>query len=115
MMAIPSTTINIKPSTILEIMSATLRPVDIAIASFYLLFLKNFADCEYERDNEKVLVTGARRRKFASCLLLPAYCRLSLHDPSAADNFIAAIEDRRLARRDRALRFVELDPSATVR
>src|SRR6266568_4159283 len=41
-------------------------------------------------------------------------CLLSLHDPSAADNFIAAIEDRRLARRDRALWLVKFYAGAII-
>ncbi|PYS44853.1 MAG: hypothetical protein DMF71_02030 [Acidobacteria bacterium] len=69
--------------TIPEIMSATLRVWDIAIDNFLAVFLKILADCEYERDGEKVYKMqkakgrkqkGSKQKtKAVSCLLPSAY------------------------------------------
>jgi len=39
--------------------------VDIAIVSFLVVFLKILADCEYEKDEEKVYKMPDRRRQEA--------------------------------------------------
>src|SRR5437016_1585138 len=95
--------------TIPEIMSATLRVWDIAIDNFLAVFLKILADCDYERDGEKVYKLAESKKqkgegskqktKAVSCLLPSACCLLSFHDPPTADNFIAPVKNRSLAGR----------------
>src|SRR5689334_6878939 len=104
--AIPMTATRISAPKIPSMIKTVFRVPDIVRSSVWLVL----SACEYAGAREKVYPQISQITKNLRNLWMD----LLSYDPAAAHDFIAAIKDRCLARRDGALGFVEDDAGALI-